>query len=65
METVIVVDTLRRGGIDVILAGVNGEESVICSRKVRIVPDVGLSQVINESFDAVIVPGNNILIKFA
>ena len=64
METVIVVDTLRRGGIDVILAGVNGEESVICSRKVRIVPDVGLSQVINETFDAVIVPGKNKLIKF-
>ncbi len=57
METVIIVDTLRRGGIDVTLAGVSGADSVVCSRKVKIVPDVGMSQIENESFDAVIVPG--------
>ena len=57
METVIIVDTLRRGGIEVTLAGVSGADSVVCSRKVKIVPDVGMSQIENESFDAVIVPG--------
>ena len=57
METVIVVDTLRRGGVEVTLAGVSGPDSVVCSRKVIIVPDIGLSDVLNETFDAVIVPG--------
>ena len=57
METVITVDVLRRGGIEVILAGVNGDNAVLCSRNVKIVPDVSLSSVENELFDAVIIPG--------
>lgn len=57
METVITVDVLRRGGIDVTLAGVNGPEPVLCSRNVRIVPDISLEKVEAEVFDAVIVPG--------
>ena len=40
METTITVDVLRRGGIDVVLAGLDGREPVECSRGVRIVPDV-------------------------
>ena len=57
METVITVDVLRRGGIDVTLAGVSGADSVLCSRNVRIVPDTSLDKVENTMFDAVIVPG--------
>jgi hypothetical protein len=57
METVITVDTLRRAGIEVTLAGLHGDQPVLCSRNVKVVPDVPLSTVENESFDAVIVPG--------
>jgi hypothetical protein len=57
METVITVDTLRRAGIEVTLAGLQGDQPVLCSRNVKVVPDVSLSTVENETFDAVIVPG--------
>lgn len=57
METVIVVDTLRRAAVDVILAGVDGDDIVTCSRNVKIQPDSSLSKVTNDTFDAVIVPG--------
>jgi len=57
METVITVDTLRRAGIEVTLAGLHGDQPVLCSRNVKVVPDVSLSTVQNETFDAVIVPG--------
>ena len=54
METCITVDVLRRAGIEVKLAGIHGIEPVVCSRKVKIVPDVDLVSVKNETFDAVI-----------
>jgi protein DJ-1 len=54
METVITVDVLRRAGIDVILAGVDGVDPVICSRNVKVVPDVDLNTVKDDTFDAVI-----------
>ena len=54
METVITVDVLRRAGINVVLAGVNGLEPVVCSRNVKIVPDVQLDSVKDDTFDAVI-----------
>ncbi|CAF0934723.1 unnamed protein product [Brachionus calyciflorus] len=57
METVITVDTLRRANIDVTLAGLADDEQVLCSRNVKIVPDVPLETVKSENFDAVIVPG--------
>jgi protein DJ-1 len=57
METVIIVDVLRRASIDVTLAGVDGEETVVCSRNIKIVPDCGLNKVSDHLFDAVIVPG--------
>ena len=57
METVITVDVLRRAGVEVILAGLNGDQSVLCSRMVKIEPDCALDNVVNDKFDAVIVPG--------
>lgn len=57
METIITVDTLRRAGIEVTLAGVDGPDAVLCSRDVKVVPDVALSTVAGNEFDAVIVPG--------
>ena len=57
METVIVVDMLRRAEINVTLAGVKGDEPVLCNQNVRIIPDIALSSVANDIFDAVIIPG--------
>lgn len=57
METVITVDVLRRGGIEVILAGINEDNTVVCSRNVKIVPDIGISKIESELFDALIIPG--------
>ena len=57
METVITIDVLRRGGVDVTVAGVNGDQTVVCSRLVKIQPDCALETVKSELYDAVIVPG--------
>ena len=55
-ETVIIVDVLRRAGIETVLAGLNSDAPVLGSRKIRIVPDVALSQVTG-NFDMLILPG--------
>jgi len=45
MEAVISIDVLRRGGLEVIVAGVDGAEPIRCSRGVVISPDVALDDV--------------------
>nr|XP_026483338.1 protein dj-1beta-like [Vanessa tameamea] len=59
METVITVDMLRRGGVTVTLAGLDGETPVLCSRQVTLLPDKSLANALAESsqYDAVILPG--------
>ncbi|MCZ7645092.1 MAG: DJ-1/PfpI family protein [Planctomycetota bacterium] len=56
METVIVVDVLRRAGVDVTLAGIAGAEPVECSRKVKLAPDCALADA-RGPFDLVALPG--------
>lgn len=56
MEVVIIVDVLRRAGIDVVLAGLEGG-AVTCSRGVRLQPDTDLDLVLAEAWDAIVVPG--------
>lgn len=58
-EVVNTVDALRRAGVLVVIAGVNGKEAVECVKKIRIVPDVELSRLESEVFDCVIVPGGS------
>src|SRR5262249_44991002 len=55
MEATICVDVLRRGGIEVVLAGLDGDGPVVCSRGVRIVPDVALSAA-KGPFDVIVLP---------
>ncbi|KAI8817698.1 DJ-1-like protein [Fimicolochytrium jonesii] len=58
METVIPMDILRRAGVKVTLAGLNGAGTVTCSRNVKIVPDTALSALQDKNaFDAIILPG--------
>lgn len=56
METTITVDVLRRGEVEVVLAGLEGADPVTCSRGVRLVPDRALSEVEGE-FDVIALPG--------
>ena len=59
MEVVIVTDVLRRGGIEVVLAGLDGMGPFVCSRGLTLVPDEELtvSLVEREIFDLVVLPG--------
>ena len=50
------VDMLRRSGVEVVTVGVGGRE-VVGARGVRVVSDVEDSQVSNETFDMLILPG--------
>lgn len=61
MELVIVVDILRRAGIDVDIVSVSGKE-VECSRGVKIIADktfdeIGSIEEIIQSYDALYIPG--------
>ena len=57
METVIVVDVLRRAKIDVKLVSLDDNLLVECSRQVKITADCSLKEVQSQIFDAVILPG--------
>jgi protein DJ-1 len=59
METVVPVDVLRRAGVRVTLAGLAGGEAVVCSRGVRIHPDLPLAEALagEGDFDLVVLPG--------
>lgn len=56
MECVITVDVLRRGGVEVELAGLIGKDATRCSRGVAVVPDIELSQA-KGPYDAIVLPG--------
>jgi len=57
IEAVTVADILRRAGIDVVIAGLDGERAVAGSRGVRVVPDAALDAVAGQEFDLVVLPG--------
>ena len=56
-EVVIPVDVMRRAGIEVIVAGVEGPDPVTCVEYVRIVPDVEIDRCVNDVYDVVVLPG--------
>ncbi|XP_017068927.1 protein DJ-1alpha [Drosophila eugracilis] len=58
MEFTISADVLRRGKIDVTIAGLDNCEPVKCSRSVVIVPDTSLEQAVNQkTYDVIVLPG--------
>lgn len=58
METVICVDVLRRAGVTLTLAGVDGPGEVKCSRDVVIKPDCSLDDaLVKGPYDVMILPG--------
>ncbi len=57
IETITVIDILRRANIEVVSAGIEPGE-ITGSKKVKIVPDVHLNKVVNdENFDMIVLPG--------
>lgn len=60
METVTIVDTLVRGGADVVLASVSGKREVKCSRGVKITADCLIHECTGSSWDLICAPGGNI-----
>ncbi|XP_044261330.1 protein dj-1beta [Tribolium madens] len=56
MEAVIAIDVLRRGGVDVTVAGLPDSNIVTCSRGVNLKPDISISEV-KGPFDAIVLPG--------
>ncbi len=59
IEAVTIIDILRRGKVEVTVAGVRDDEILVASRGVRLKPEVALDVVIasSTSFDAVVLPG--------
>ena len=57
LETVAVVDVLRRAGAEVVLAGVAGARPVKASRGVGLGPDGAWEAAAADGFDALVVPG--------
>lgn len=56
LEAVTLIDVLRRGGIEVISAGIT-EGPVESARKVKILPDTVLNRVSAADFDLIALPG--------
>ncbi len=58
LEAVTIIDLLRRGGVDVTVAGLD-DEVVLASRGVRLVPDCTLEEAMLEQrpYDMVVLPG--------
>ncbi|HKJ87909.1 MAG TPA: DJ-1 family glyoxalase III [Gammaproteobacteria bacterium] len=57
LEAITIADVLRRGGIEVVLAGLNGTGAVTGSRETRVVPDAALDDVMDREFDMITLPG--------
>ncbi|KAK9507031.1 hypothetical protein O3M35_008862 [Rhynocoris fuscipes] len=58
MECVITVDVLRRGGINVTLAGLDSNNPTKCSRDVVVVPDKSVDEAMKSGpYDAIVLPG--------
>lgn len=57
MEAVIIIDVLRRAGIDVCVASVMADRKVAASRGVELVADCHIEYCQNKPWDMVVIPG--------
>lgn len=56
IEAVTLIDILRRGGVEVVAAGLAGG-TVTASRGVKLVPDIDFGHALGQDFDMVVLPG--------
>ena len=57
LEAVAIIDTLRRGGVQVTVASVMPELHVTASRQVKLVADALITDCVNETYDLIALPG--------
>jgi 4-methyl-5(b-hydroxyethyl)-thiazole monophosphate biosynthesis len=57
IETIAPIDLLRRAGAEVVIASVSGEKVVTGRCQVSIETDVPLAQVVDQTFDLLLIPG--------
>jgi 4-methyl-5(b-hydroxyethyl)-thiazole monophosphate biosynthesis len=57
IETITVVDVLRRAAVDVVVASITGNLQVTLSRKTVLVADRLLEECVDVSFDMIVLPG--------
>lgn len=57
LETVMLVNVLRRASITVRMASIETETVINATREIRLVADAPLSDVLDEDFDAIVLPG--------
>ena len=57
IETVTIVDVLRRAELDVTLAGLGGTGPIRGSRGIHVAPDVSWTDVRPDDFDVIVLPG--------
>lgn len=57
IETVTLVDVLRRAGVEVTLASVHGEREIVAARKTNLVADATMDECADEQFDLIALPG--------
>ena len=56
LEAVTCIDLLRRAGLDVVTAGLDGDP-VLASRRTTLIPDTTLDMALYRNFDMVVLPG--------
>lgn len=56
LEAVTIIDLLRRAGIEVVTAGLDGQP-VRASRGTRLIPDTTLADALDQHFDMIVLPG--------
>ncbi|RDL44084.1 DJ-1 family protein [Marinomonas piezotolerans] len=57
IETVTIIDVLRRGGVDVTVASIHDDTMIRAARGCRIEADVLLTDVTEQMYDAIVLPG--------
>jgi 4-methyl-5(b-hydroxyethyl)-thiazole monophosphate biosynthesis len=60
IEAVSIIDVLRRGGVEVVTAAVGGEVAVRSAHGVLMEADALLSNVLENEYDAIILPGGGV-----
>ena len=57
IEAVSIIDVLRRGGVTVVTAALEGEPAATSAHGIRMATDAILADVLEEEYDAIILPG--------
>ena len=57
LECVTLIDVLRRAGIEVVAASIEGRRMLTCARGTRLTADGMLVDVLAQTFDLIVLPG--------